>query len=104
MPNPTKCAQKTVAAVAHKYSLNLKGSKLGERETRIHTLYAGGARLRELLDSVDIAFAQLGAKGEWVALLPAEKLMQLLETESFHCRLQHPRDSQRQLVGVEREN
>jgi hypothetical protein len=86
MPKPTKRAQKAIAAFAQKFGLKLDGSKLSDREIRIHTLYAGGSRLRELLDSVDVAFAQLGAKGEWVVVLPAEKLMQLLETESIHSR------------------
>jgi len=84
MPNPTKRAQKAIAALAQKHGLSLNESKLGERETRIHTLYAGGSRLRELLDSVDFAFAQCGSKGEFVAILPAEKLMELLETEAVY--------------------
>jgi hypothetical protein len=87
MPNPTKRAQKTIAALAKNHGLALNGSKLGNRETRIHTLYAGGSRLRELLESVDVAFAQCGAKGEFVAILPAEKLMQLLEIEALYEEL-----------------
>jgi hypothetical protein len=84
MSNPTKRAQKAIAALGQKYGLSLNQSKLSHRETRIHTLYAGGSRLRRLLDSVDVAFAQLGAMGEWVAVLPAEKLMQLLESEAVY--------------------
>jgi hypothetical protein len=84
MPNPTKRAQKSISALAHKYGLALNESKLSNLETRIHTLYAGGSRLRELLESVDVAFAQCGSKGEFVAILPAEKLMQLLEIEALY--------------------
>ena len=83
MNNPTQRAQRTIAALAERYSLALKGSKIAEREVRIHTLYGGGSRLETLLDSVDLAFAQCGAKGDWIALLPVERLMQLLETEAL---------------------
>jgi hypothetical protein len=86
MREPSQRAQRAIAALAQKYGCQLEGSKLSERVIRIHTLYAGGSRLWELLDSVDITFAQLGARGEWVAILPAEKLMKLLETESIHSR------------------
>ena len=84
MPNPTKRAQKAVSALAKLYGLTLKDKSLSNRSLRIHTLYAGGSRLLGLLDSVDICFAQCGSKGNWVALLPAEKLMQVLETEKLH--------------------
>lgn len=84
MSNPTRRARKAVAALATKHGLALNDSTLRERKVRIHTLYAGGSRLVDLLDSVDIAFAQCGSKGRWVAILPAEPLMRLLETESLH--------------------
>jgi hypothetical protein len=83
MPNPSKRALRSIAALASKHSLSLDGTKLANCEVRIHTLYTGGSRLLALTDSVDIAFAQCGSKGEWVALLPAEKLIQLLENESL---------------------
>lgn len=83
MRKPSQRAQKSISALAQKHGLSLNESKLSDRETRIHTLYAGGSRLRELLDSVDLAFAQLGSKGEFVAVLSADKLMQLLEIESL---------------------
>ena len=84
MPNPTKRAHKAIAALAQKHGLSLNESKLSNRESRIHTLYGGGSWLRALLKSVDFAFAQCGSKGEFVALLPAEKLMQLLEIEALY--------------------
>lgn len=79
----TKRALKAISVLATKYGLTLYKMKLAKRETRIHTFYAGGSRLRDLLDSVDVAFAQCGSKGEWIAVLPADRLMQLLETESL---------------------
>jgi hypothetical protein len=82
--NPSKRAIRTISALATRHGLALDASKLANREVRIHTLYAGGSRLLVLLDSADVSFAQCGSKGEWVAVLPAEKLMQLLETEALH--------------------
>jgi len=82
MTNPTKRALRTIGALALKHSLSLKNTNLGGRNVRIHTLYAGGANLLHLTESVDIAFVQCGAGGNWLALLPAEALMQLLGTEN----------------------
>jgi hypothetical protein len=82
--NPSRRAVRTISALATKHGLTLNDSNLADRKARIHTLYAGGSRLLGLLDSVDVTFAQCGSKGEWVAILPADKLMQLLETEALH--------------------
>jgi hypothetical protein len=87
MREPSKRAQKSISALAQKHGLALTESKLGNLETRIHTLYACGSRLRELLESVDVAFAQCGSRAEFVAILPAEKLMQLLEIEALYEEL-----------------
>jgi hypothetical protein len=84
MPNPTQRAQRAISGIAKRYGLALKNSKLADRHIRIHTLYGGGSRLEALLEDVEIAFAQCGAKGEFIALLPAEKLIQLLETEAVY--------------------
>ena len=82
MPNPSKRAVRTIGALAMKHGLSFEASKVGDRQVRIHTLYAGGAHLLRLNDSVDISFVQCGADGNWLAILPVENLMQLLETES----------------------
>jgi hypothetical protein len=86
MRNPTQRAHRMIAGLASRHGLSLNESKLCERLVRIHTLYAGGSRLLELLEGFHIAFAQCGSKGKFVAILPAEKLMQLLETEAL-CNL-----------------
>ena len=86
MRKPTKQAQRFIAALAAKHGLNLEDSKLNNREVRVHTLYAGGGHLRELLNGVTFCFAQCGSKGEWAAILPADRLMQLLEADVLHTR------------------
>ena len=77
-------AKRQIAALASKFGLHLKGTDLANRQVRIHTLYAGGAHLSRLLDSVEISFVQTGAGGSWLAIMRAEPLMQLLEIDLSH--------------------
>jgi len=90
MFNPTKRAHKAIASLASRHGLTITDSKLNDRTTRIHVLYGGGGHILELLSGVDLTFAQCGSKGEFVAILPAEKLMQLLETDAV-CNSQRER-------------
>lgn len=86
MPEPTKRAHREISALAAKHSLTLKDSKLSDRNVNIQTLYTGGGHLTRLLETVDISFVQAGAHGEWIAILPANELMCLLEVETFQNR------------------
>jgi hypothetical protein len=83
---PTQGAQKAVRTLAQKFGLALSkdATKLGDRPIAITVLYSGGNSLARLLDGAKIAFAQCGSRGEWVAVLPAEELVKLLEIESVH--------------------
>lgn len=92
MANPTERAARAIGALAVKHGLSLDDSRLGDRKVRIHTLYAGGTHLLRLTDSVEISFAQCGAGGNWLAILPVQTLMELLETESVFDRLEKERN------------
>ena len=84
MPNPTKRAEKAIAALAKQNGLALNKSKLADKAVQIRTLYAGGSSLTRLLSDAEICFAQAGSKGGWIAILPAAELIKLLEVESVY--------------------
>lgn len=91
MPNPTQRAQKAISALATKHGIALSkdSTQLEGRQIAITTLYAGGSSLSRLInDECALHFAQCGSEGEWVAVLPAEELMRLLETEAVYNSLQ----------------
>jgi hypothetical protein len=60
------------------HSLSIAG-----RLARLKVAYNGYRRLERLLQDVEICFMRFGRKGRWIALLPAESLMSLLESESL---------------------
>jgi hypothetical protein len=53
------------------------------RLARLKIAHNGYRRLERLLEGVEVCFMRFGRKGRWVALLPAESLMRLLESESL---------------------
>jgi len=53
------------------------------RLARLKVAYNGYERLERLLQDVEVCFMRFGRKGRWVALLPAESLMSLLESEAL---------------------
>jgi len=53
------------------------------RLARLKVAYNGYERLERLLQDVELCFMRFGRKGRWVALLPAESLMSLLESEAL---------------------
>ena len=79
MSTPSLCSKRAIRTMALKHGLSISQTQLSGHLIRIHTLYAGGGHLNRLLDSVNIAFVQTGAKGRWLAILPAEELMDLLQ-------------------------
>ena len=56
---------------------------LAGRLARLKVAYNGYSRLERLLQDVEVCFMRFGRKGRWIALLPAESLMSLLESESL---------------------
>jgi hypothetical protein len=52
---------------------------LAGRLARLKVAYSGYERLQRMLQDVEVCFMRFGRKGQWVALLPAESLMSLLE-------------------------
>jgi hypothetical protein len=91
MPNPTQRAQKAISALAKKHgiALNKDSTQLADRQIAITTLYAGGSSLSRLInEDCSLHFAQCSSEGPFVAILPAEDLMRLLETESIYNQLQ----------------
>jgi hypothetical protein len=83
MSNPSNRSIRVIKELSAQHGLSLEGLKLGDRDVRIHTLYAGGAHVLRLANLVNISFVQCGAAGSWFAILPADNLMKLLETESL---------------------
>lgn len=83
MPNPTERARRTIATMAQKHGFRLEDSRVADRKVSLHTLYTGGGHLVRLVDEVDIAFVQCGAHGKWLAILPLEALMEILESEAL---------------------
>jgi hypothetical protein len=59
------------------------GLSVAGRLARIKIAYSGYQRLERLLEKVKICFVRFGRKGRWIALVPAESLMDLLEAESL---------------------
>lgn len=83
MPRIKKTVR-AIAALVRKHGLSLSESKLGNRSIKIVVLYSGGESVSRLLGENEITFAKAGSKGEWIAILPAETLFSLLETEAAY--------------------
>jgi hypothetical protein len=91
MSNPTQRAVKAISALAKKQGIALSkdSTQLADRQIAITTLYAGGSSLSRLInEECALHFAQSGSDGQWLAVLPAEDLISLLETETVYNSFQ----------------
>ena len=98
MPEPSIRARKAIFTLAKKHGIALtKDSRqLGDRQIAITTLYAGGSSLSRLInEDCVLHFAQCGSDGRWLAVLSAEDLMRLLETETVYNQFAQRKASNR---------
>jgi len=70
-------------SLAAKHGITVTPDSIAGRSASIRTLYNGGANVSHFLNDKQIALLQLGSEGDWLAVLSAEILLALLESESL---------------------
>jgi hypothetical protein len=74
-------ALKQLAAICRRHSIEPDESdfQLVGMTANIQTRYDGAKVLRNALADKDVALIQTGADGEWLAVIPFEKLLRFIE-------------------------
>ena len=70
-------------SLAAKHGITATPDYIAGRSASIRTLYNGGNNVAHFLNDKQIALLQLGSDGDWLAVIPLEILLALLEIESL---------------------
>jgi len=79
----TQKSLRKLKSLCAKRGITVTPDSIAGRSASIRTLYNGGANVSHFLDGKEISLLQLGSDGDWLAVIPLEILLALLESESL---------------------